>query len=84
VVAEYARLLGVDIPERKRSVLSLITHLGDKRYLMLLTFSRFGAHFPDDRLHESVTHSHTRSWKDGVAQAVAGYAQERDGCRAKR
>jgi nucleoside-diphosphate-sugar epimerase len=73
LVAEYARRLGVDVPGRKRSVLSMITHLGNKRYLLLLTFSRFGAHFPDDLLHRSIPHHHKYGWRAGVAEAVAGY-----------
>jgi nucleoside-diphosphate-sugar epimerase len=76
LVAEYARRLRVDIPERKRSILSMITHLGDKRYLLLLTFSRFGAHFPDDRLHRVVPHDHRVGWREGVAETVAGYPGE--------
>jgi nucleoside-diphosphate-sugar epimerase len=74
LVAEYARRLGVAVPADRRSILSMITHLGDKRYLLLLTFSRFGAHFPDDRLHRAVPHDHRVGWREGVAEAVAGYA----------
>jgi nucleoside-diphosphate-sugar epimerase len=74
LVAEYARRLGVDVPGRKRSVLSMIRHLGDKRYLMLLTFSRYGAHFPDELLHRCIPHRHLKSWQAGVAEAVAGFS----------
>jgi len=81
LVAEYARRLGVDVPDRKRSVFNMITHLGDKRYLLLLTFSRFGAHFPDGLLHSSIPHHHANSWQAGVAEAVAGYIEgETDLC----
>jgi UDP-glucose 4-epimerase len=73
LVAEYARNLGVDIPKRKRSLFSLLTHLGDKRFLLLLTFSRFGAHFPDTLLHSHIPHSHVHTWQEGVAEAVTGY-----------
>jgi nucleoside-diphosphate-sugar epimerase len=75
LVGEYARRLGVEVPDRRRSALSMITHLGNKRYLLLLTFSQFGAHFPDDELHRSVPHSHLHSWQEGVAEAVAGYQE---------
>ncbi|UCF99761.1 MAG: NAD(P)-dependent oxidoreductase [Spirochaetaceae bacterium] len=75
LVAEYAHCLGVDIPGRKRSGLSILTHLRDKRYLLLATFSRFGAHFPDALLHARVPHNHAHSWQEGVAEAVAGYNQ---------
>ena len=46
LVDEYAAVLGVPVPDRKRSVLSLIAHLADKRYLLLSTFCRFGATSP--------------------------------------
>jgi nucleoside-diphosphate-sugar epimerase len=75
LVAEYAGRLRVPVPQRKRSILSLITHLGDKRYLLLSTFSRFGAHFPDDLLRSSFPLGHAVSWRRGVAEAVAGYLQ---------
>lgn len=75
LVAEYARLLGVETPDRKRSSFGMITHLGDKRYLLLSAFSRFGAHFPDDLLHRTVAHQHETSWQAGVAEAVAGYTE---------
>jgi nucleoside-diphosphate-sugar epimerase len=73
LVAEYARDLGVDIPKRKRSLFSLLTHLGNKKFLLLLTFSRFGSHFPDTLLHSHIPHTHSHSWQEGVAEAVAGY-----------
>jgi nucleoside-diphosphate-sugar epimerase len=75
LTAEYARCLAVNVPGRKRSVLSMITHLGDKRYLLLLTFSCYGAHFPDDLLHRSIPHQHLHSWQAGVAEAVSGYKE---------
>jgi len=75
LVAEYAEVLGVTVPDRKRSLLNLITHLADKRYLLLSTFSRFGAHFPDDLLRSSFALQHATSWQRGVAEAVAGYLQ---------
>jgi nucleoside-diphosphate-sugar epimerase len=76
LVAEYARCLGVDIPDNRRSILSIITHLGDKHHLLLLTFSRFGAHFPDQALHRSVPHRHRHDWREGVAEAVAAILGE--------
>jgi nucleoside-diphosphate-sugar epimerase len=72
LVAEYARCLGVDVPDSKRSILSILTHLQDKHHLLLLTFCRFGAHFPDRALHCSVPHRHVHGWREGVAEAVAG------------
>jgi nucleoside-diphosphate-sugar epimerase len=75
LVAEYAEKLGVAVPQRKSSILGLITHLADKRYLLLSSFSRFGAHFPDDLLRSSFPVQHAVSWQTGVAEAVSGYKQ---------
>jgi nucleoside-diphosphate-sugar epimerase len=87
LVAEYARLLGVDVPEAKRQLPSMIFHLADKRYLLLLTFSRFGAHFPDELLHRWIPHEHPHTWQEGVREAVAGYpsrGEEPQGCTRER
>ena len=75
LVAEYAEVLGVPIPPRKRSILELILHLADKRYLLLSTFSCFGAHFPDDLLRSSFAVPYATGWKRAVAEAVDGYLQ---------
>lgn len=74
LVDEYARRLGVAVPSRKRSMLSVLTHLGDKQYLLLLTFSRYGAHFPDDLLHRCIPHRHPKRWQTAVAEAVEGFS----------
>jgi nucleoside-diphosphate-sugar epimerase len=73
LIAEYARCLGIAVPRRTRSLLSLPTHVGDKQFLLLLVFSRFGAHFPDTLLHSVVPHRHIYTWRQGVAEAVAAY-----------
>jgi nucleoside-diphosphate-sugar epimerase len=73
LIAEYARCLGVEIPRHRRPLLSMISHLGDKHFLLLLTFSRFGAHFPDTLLHAHVPHQHPYSWQTCVAEAVSSY-----------
>lgn len=73
IITEYASLLRLPVPENRRSLLNLFTRFHDKRHLLLLTFSRFGAHFPDKRLHDAVPHTHAYSWKDGVHDAVRGY-----------
>jgi nucleoside-diphosphate-sugar epimerase len=73
LVAEYARRLGVELPRRRRSAITLASHLADKHYLLLLTFSRFGSHFPDDALYARFDHHHQFRWQEGVGEAVAAY-----------
>ena len=70
---EYASCLGVTCKPEKKSIFSLPFNLKDKKFLTILTFSRFGAHYPDKKLHELVPHSHPYSWKEGVREAVESY-----------
>jgi nucleoside-diphosphate-sugar epimerase len=73
LVKEYSGRLGVSPKPGKKSILSLPFNLKDKSFLLILTFSRFGAHYPDKKLHERVPHSHPHSWKEGVRDAVESY-----------
>ncbi|MBN2533647.1 MAG: NAD(P)-dependent oxidoreductase [Spirochaetales bacterium] len=74
IIAEYASHLFLSVPQNRKSFVSLFPRLYDKQYLLLLTFSRFGAHFPDSMLHDAVPHTHPYSWKDGVKEAVGVYS----------
>jgi nucleoside-diphosphate-sugar epimerase len=73
LAAEYAARLGVPLPDRRRTVLSLPPRYSDKPALLLLTFSLFGAHFPDEALHRVLPHGHDGSWRAAVAEAVQNY-----------
>ncbi len=75
LVQEYAKQLQVDIPETKRSLLSMIVNLSDKLYLFLLTNSRFGAHFPDDKFSRTFNYKPSYSWQGAVYDAVAGLTE---------
>jgi nucleoside-diphosphate-sugar epimerase len=75
---EYAARLGVTCKPKKKSILSLPFNLKDKRFLLILTFSKFGAQYPDNKLHERVPHSHPHSWKEGVREAVDSYLDNTD------
>ena len=75
LVQEYAKQLQVDIPEKKRSLLSMIFNLSDKLYLFLLTNSRFGAHFPDDKFARTFSYTPSHTWQEAVYDAVAGLTE---------
>jgi len=76
LAGEYARACGRPLPERRRSLFSLPNLLNDKPALLLLTFSLFGAHFPDDRLHRDLPHKHAGRWQVAVAEAVEYYRKQ--------
>ncbi len=73
LVAEYARALQVPVPTTKRSILTMLTQLSDKLYLFVLTNSRFGSHFPSDRLFKDYDYTPSHPWQEGVAEAVKDY-----------
>ncbi|MBA7711854.1 hypothetical protein ES703_120821 [subsurface metagenome] len=50
----------------------------DKKSLLILTFSRFGAHYPDKKLHDRVPHSHPHSRKERVREVVESYLDSLD------
>ena len=72
VVAQYAKELDTRVPQTKKPLLSMLTHMHDKLYLYLLTNSRFGAHFPSDRFFRTYDYRPANTWEAGVREAVAG------------
>jgi nucleoside-diphosphate-sugar epimerase len=75
LVKEYAKCLSINYKPEKRSLSGLPFHLHDKAYLLILSFSRFGAHFPDNKLHAKIPHDHRFTWQQAVKEAVEGYAR---------
>ncbi|MBN1411332.1 MAG: NAD(P)-dependent oxidoreductase [Spirochaetales bacterium] len=73
---EYSRCLNVPFRPGKKNLLSLATHFNDKAYLLILTFSRFGAHFPDDKLHKVLPHTHPHKWQESVREACEEYKMQ--------
>ncbi len=76
LVDAYAASLGLPPPVRRESIFRLPSLLPDKPALLRLTFSLFGAHFPDEALHRALPHDHSGSWRDAVAEAAAGMRRE--------
>jgi nucleoside-diphosphate-sugar epimerase len=75
LAAEYARRLNVPFHPRKEPLIKLAVRFHDKAFLLLLTFSRFGAHYPDDKLHARVPHMHAHDWREGVEDACGPYLE---------
>lgn len=51
----------------------LKNYLKDKQYLLMLTFSYFGAHFPNSKLKKQIKFEPEYTWQDGVKEAVKSY-----------
>jgi nucleoside-diphosphate-sugar epimerase len=73
LVDEYARVLKVAVPTTRKSVLTMITRMSDKLYLFVLTNSRFGSHFPSDKLFKAYDYVPAYDWRQGVTEAAEDY-----------
>lgn len=78
-VEEFAKNLNIELIPRKKSFLTLLTHLKDKNYLYLLTNSYYGAHFPNDKLKEKIGFEPEYPWQEGVKEAINGYLLQTNG-----
>lgn len=83
LVGCYAKILGMKMPEKRKSILTLFPRFHDKHELLLLTFSCFGSHFPDAALHRILPHDHPQPWEEAVEEAVRAYHEKKadDGSR---
>jgi len=72
-VKEYGKHLNIDIREKKKSLLSVLWHFRNKPYLLILTFSRFGAHYPNDLLLGTLGIKPKYSWQEGIEEAIHAY-----------
>lgn len=72
LIACYAGLLGVPVPEKKRSILTSAFRMHKKDEQMLYNFSFFGSHFPSDKLKNITSFTPPYDWKEGVAAGVKG------------
>lgn len=74
LLAAYAAELGIELEPRRLGLGQLLRGLRDKRFMLLFTCAAFGAHFPNDRFRTAHGLQLARSWREGVAAAVAGLA----------
>jgi UDP-glucose 4-epimerase len=72
-VEEFARILRIEPKMKKKTLLSILTHLKDKNFLYVLTNSYFGAHFPNKKLSEQFNFKPIYSWKEGVKESIASF-----------
>jgi len=69
-IKEYAKHLKIDFPNKKKPLLSLLLHPKDRQYQLMITFSYFGAHFPNDKLVSRISWRPEHPWQEGVKEAV--------------
>jgi len=73
-IAEYARQLDVEMIDQKKSIWSGLTKWDDKQYLLMVGYSYFGAHYPNDKLKSCIDWEPPFTWQAGVRDAILGYS----------
>ncbi len=69
-IEEYAKGLNIRLAPKRKSLLSVLANFRDKKFCLLLTFSRFGSHFPNDKLKSLINFEPKIGWKDAVKEAI--------------
>jgi len=72
-IAEYAKLLNVPMPTSRKTIVSMLTNYGDKMFVLMVSFSYFGAHYRNDKLLERFSWNPPFDWRGAVRDAVDGY-----------
>ena len=77
-VAEYARVLDVPLPDKRSPIITVLTRYNNKKWALIMTFSRFGGHYPNDKLKAFLGGEVPLeySWHQGVQDAVAGFLEK--------
>lgn len=74
---EYFKLLNKDYTPPRKSTISALWNLSDKHYLLLTSFSKWGADFSSAKLKKEIGEFKIRcDWRKGVRLAVQGYLSE--------
>ena len=77
LIDAYARVLNVDPGARTKSFLSVLPRYGDKSWALIMCFSRFGAHYPNDKLSRRLGGLPIRfSWQEAVKEAASGFLEQ--------
>ncbi len=74
-IGEYAKILKVDPGDRRKSILTVLTRFHDKKWALIMTFSRFGGHYPSEKLTDRLGGDAAKffakySWQEGVRAAT--------------
>ncbi|MBD3226699.1 MAG: NAD-dependent epimerase/dehydratase family protein [Candidatus Lokiarchaeota archaeon] len=77
-IEEYAKQLGVEVIDQKKSIFSVFWNWKNKHYLLMLSYSKFGAHYPNDKMKEFINFQPKYSWREGVKEAVEAYLKNSD------
>jgi len=77
-ISEYAKVLKVDPGKKQKSVLTVLTRIHDKKWALIMTFSRYGGHYPSKKLKdrlggEAVEYLSKFSWQEGVRVAIEAF-----------
>lgn len=75
-IKEYTACLGMDLPKKKKSIFTILTHLNDKNYLSTIIFSRFGGDYPNDKLKKVLSYEPEFPWQDGIKEAIDSWKKQ--------
>ncbi len=78
LIKEYSNVLNVDPGNRRKNFwLSLPAMFADKLFALTITFSKSGAHYPNDKLQARLGKiPQVHAWEDGVKEAVEGFIND--------
>ncbi len=72
-ISEFAKSLDVKMPDKRQSLLNALPRIRDKRYMLMVLFSYFGAHYPNSELFKSIGFKPRLPWQQGVKEACKKY-----------
>jgi nucleoside-diphosphate-sugar epimerase len=78
LITEYAGYLKIPVPKKRKSSLVMFTKFHDKMEMLIITFSLFGAHYPNEKLFSRIEVQLPYTWQEGIKEAVEGYLESRE------
>lgn len=72
-INEYIKNLSIKTNLTTKSIFSILTNLKDKDYLLMISFSKFGAHFPNEKIKRVFNWNPEYPWEKGVSDAIESH-----------
>ena len=72
-IQEYTKNLSLSMKYPKKPFFSVLSNLNDKDYLLMVTYSKFGAHFPNEKIKKEFNWNPQFPWQEGVFEAIQSY-----------
>ena len=72
-IDEYIKKLSIKRNFTTKSIFSVLSNLNDKDYLLMISFSKFGAYFPNYKIKREFNWNPIYPWQEGVSDAIESY-----------